>query len=169
MGDIFKGTTFVSKGAFKAPAKTEAPKTQAPAQTQAPAKAQAPKAQAVSVNTANFAGSYTEASQKVAKMEVTDLGNSEYSVHIEWAVNASEKNTWDLTGTMDSTGKLGYTNCRRTTIAYDKNGNYTIGVDGIQTPYTTYTAGKGDLQITSYGVVWTDTMGDIFKGTTFVK
>ncbi|MBQ8967093.1 hypothetical protein [Ruminococcus sp.] len=160
MGDIYKGTTFVKQDAKGAPA----PKAES-----RPAEVKAPESKAAAVSTANFAGHYVENSQKVATMDVTDNGNGNYNVHIEWAVNANEFNSWDFTGSMDSTGKLSYLNCRKTTSAFDANGNYTVGVDGLQTPFTTYTAGAGSLQITSYGVVWEDGMGDIFKGTTFVK
>lgn len=123
---------------------------------------------AISVNSSEFVGSYVEQSQGVANMDISDNGDGTYSIHIDWAVNANEENVWEMTGNFDGKGTLNYFNCKKSTNAYDKNGNYTIGVDGLQTPYTTYSAGSGSLTMTSYGIVWTDNMGDIFAGTTFV-
>lgn len=123
---------------------------------------------AVTVNSSKFVGSYVELSQGVANMDISDNGDGTFAIHIDWAVNSNEENIWEMTGNFDGKGTLNYFNCRKSTSAYDKNGNYTIGVDGIQTPFTTYTAGSGSLTMTSYGIVWTDNMGDIFAGTTFV-
>ena len=123
---------------------------------------------AVSVNSSEFVGSYVEQSQGVANLDISDNGDGTYAIHIDWAVNANEENVWEMTGNFDGKGTLNYFNCKKSTSAYDQYGNYTIGVDGIQTPFTTYSAGSGSLTMTSYGIVWTDNMGDIFAGTTFV-
>ena len=165
------------KAADAQPEKTEAklPETKIP-EKKAEKKAETkkneqtlPQYTPVKVDDDLFTGSFVEKSQGTATMEITDNGDSSYSVHIVWPVNLSEVNSWDLTGSFDKNGVMNYTNCRKTTSAYDKNGNYTIGVDGIQTPFTTYTAGAGSLKITDYGIVWTDSMGDILAGTTFVN
>ena len=122
----------------------------------------------VKVEGDQYAGTYVEQTQGAATMEVTNIGNGTYSVHIVWPVSTTEVNTWDLTGSFSDKGTLSYTNCRKTTSAFDANGNYTVGVDGLQTPFTVYSTGAGTLERKSYGIQWTDTMGDILAGTTFI-
>lgn len=114
-----------------------------------------------------YAGSFVERTSNTATMEITNIGNNNYSIHITWPVNQKEVNIWDLSGEFDGRANLRYTNCRKTTAAYDANGNYTVGTDGIQTPFTTYTAGSGNIRMTDEGVEWTDDMGDIAVGTLF--
>ncbi len=100
-------------------------------------------------------------------MEISNIGNNTYSVHVSWPVTNNEINTWDLTGEFDGRGNLKYYNCRKVTFAYDSNGNYTVGSDGLQTPFTTYTAGSGLIKRTDYGIEWTDDMCDVIAGTVF--
>ncbi len=116
-----------------------------------------------------YSGTYVERSRGVATMNIENVGGNTYSVHVDWRVNNSEVNSWDMTGEFNGRGVMNYLNCRKTTAAYDANGNYTVGTDGIQTPFTTYTAGAGSLKLTDGGIEWTDNMGDILAGTTFVK
>lgn len=114
-------------------------------------------------------GTYYEQYEGTATMEITDNGNDTYAVHIAWPVNSNEVNAWDLTAYDNGKGALEYKNCVKTTYAFDANGNYCKGVDGIQTPFTVYSAGSGTFEVKNNSISWNDNMGDIFKGTTFAE
>ena len=116
-----------------------------------------------------FAGSYAEEIAGRGSMEITRNNDGTYSVQVDWSSSAFEKNSWNFSGEFDGRGTMNYTNCRKTTVAFDENGDYACDSCGIMTPYTTYTMGSGRIKFLDEGVLeWHDDMGDILPGTTFV-
>lgn len=138
--------------------------------TQAPAAAPTETIPAAWVDGDIYAGSYVEETAGRGMMEITRNNDGTYSVEVNWASSASEKNSWNFTGEFNGRGVMNYTNCRKTTDAYDVNGSYTYDSYGLMTPYTTYTMGSGYIEFKEEGILeWHDDMGDILPGTRFVS
>jgi hypothetical protein len=116
-----------------------------------------------------YAGTYAEEIAGRGTMEITRNSDGTYSVEVNWSSSAFEKNSWNFSGEFDGRAVLRYTNCRKTTVAFDENGNYACDSNGLMTPYTTYTMGSGYIEFKDEGVLeWHDDMGDIIPGTTFI-
>ena len=102
-------------------------------------------------------------------MEITRNSDGTYSVQVDWSSSAAEKDIWNFSGEFDGRGVLRYTNCRKTSVAFDENGNYACDSYGYMTPYTVYTMGSGYIEFKDEGILeWHDDMGDVPFGTTFV-
>jgi hypothetical protein len=152
------------------PAAQPQPVAETPASTQAPAAAIPDDVYPVWVEGDVYAGSYYEETAGRGMMDITRNSDGTYSVEVNWASNASEKNIWNFTGEFNGRGLMNYYNCRKTTVAFDENGNYTYDSYGLMTPYTTYTMGSGYIEFKDEGVLeWHDDMGDILPGTRFVS
>ena len=133
-----------------------------PANTQAPADPVHTDVYPVWVEGDVYAGSYYEATAGRGMMDITRNSDGTYSVEVNWASSAAEKNIWNFTGEFNGRGLMNYTNCRKTNATYDANGNMTC--------YTVYSAGSGYIEFKDEGVLeWHDDMGDILPGTTFVS
>ena len=140
-----------------------------PASTQAPAAVIPDEVYPVWVEGDMYAGTYAEEIAGRGTMEITRNSDGTYSVEVNWSSSAFEKNSWNFSGEFDGRAVLRYTNCRKTTVAFDENGNYACDSNGLMTPYTTYTMGSGYIEFKDEGVLeWHDDMGDIIPGTTFV-
>ena len=135
---------------------------EAPANTQAPAAVVPADVYPVWVEGDVYAGSYYEETAGRGMMDITRNSDGTYSVEVNWASSASEKNIWNFSGEFDGRGVLRYTNCRKTNATYDAN--------GVMTPCTIYTMGSGYIEFKDEGVLeWHDDMGDILPGTRFVS
>ena len=106
-----------------------------------------------------YAGSYVEKFVGTGTMDVSNIGNNKYSIHITWAVDSSEYNTWDIVGTFDANGVMNYTGCVKN--------NTVVRSDGSKVITTIYTNGNGAITIDANGVDWDDNMGDILPDTLF--
>ena len=116
-----------------------------------------------------YAGTYYEQNAGRGRMDITRNSDGTYSVEVNWASSAFETSSWNFSGEFDGRAAMNYNNCRKTTRAFDENGNYTYDSYGYMTPYTTYTRGSGSIKFLDEGVlVWNDDMGDIFPGATFI-
>jgi hypothetical protein len=152
------------------PAAQNQPAAVAPASTQAPASAVPEEVSPAWISGDVYAGSYVEETAGRGMMDITRNSDGTYSVEVNWASNASEKNIWNFTGEFNGRGVMNYTNCRKTTVAYNADGSYACDSYGLMTPYTTYTMGSGYIEFKDEGVLeWHDDMGDILPGTRFVS
>ena len=116
-----------------------------------------------------YAGTYAEEIAGRGAMDITRNSDGTYSVEVNWSSSAFEKNIWNFSGEFNGRGVMYYTNCRKTTVAFDENGNYAYDSNGLMTPYTTYTMGSGYIEFKDEGVLeWHDDMGDIIPGTKFI-
>lgn len=107
-----------------------------------------------------YAGNYSEKFRGVGAMTVANIGNNQYSIHIEWAVNDSEFNSWDLVGTFDANKNMNYTSCIKN--------NHIKNANGTETLTTIYTNGTGSIKLEDGYFNWNDNMGDILPDTFFV-
>ena len=116
-----------------------------------------------------FAGTYAEEIAGRGTMEITRYSDGTYSVQVDWSSSAFEKCSWNFSGEIDGRGAMNYTNCRKTIVAFDENGNFACDSYGYMTPYTVYTKGSGYIKFLDEGILeWHDDMGDILPETTFV-
>ena len=142
----------------------------APVNTQTPAAVVSADVSPVWVEGDVYAGSYYEETAGRGMMDITRNSDGTYSVEVNWSSSASEKNIWNFSGEFDGRGVLRYTNCRKTTVAFDANGNYSCDSYGLMTPYTVYSAGSGYIEFKDEGILeWHDDMGDILPGTRFAS
>ena len=116
-----------------------------------------------------YAGTYAEEIAGRGNMEITRNSDGTYSVQVDWSSSAFEKCSWNFSGEIDGRGAMNYTNCRKTIVAFDENGNFACDSYGYMTPYTVYTKGSGYIKFLDEGILeWHDDMGDVPTGTTFV-
>lgn len=109
-----------------------------------------------------YAGTYSENRVGIGYMEISNIGNNYYAVHIGWDCDSDEYNTWDFVGEFNGRGAMNYTGCIKNNHVYNNKGGENIT--------TVYTNGTGWLEFKDEGVVtWTDNMGDILPGTKFTS
>ena len=165
-------TVIVTTAAVTTEALTQAAETAPAAQTaqavQVTTAAAPVTTEAVQVAADKYAGSYHEEYAGRGIMNITNNGDETYTVSVSWASNAAEKCCWWFTGSFNESGVLHYLDGHLSIEAFDENGNYTVDSNGLQTPYTVYIAGSGDLTFDGTGFIWSDDMGDVEPGTRFV-
>ncbi|GEM_PF-4107363 len=134
-----------------------APATQAPAAT--PAAPELPDFKPVKVAGDKYAGTYVERKLGKATIEITNIGNDTYSIHMVWPVDDTEYNYWDMTGSFDANGTLAFSNCR-------KVNTYMSG--GTRKSDVLYSGKSGAWVAKSYGIELKDDLGEIEHATCFV-
>ena len=129
----------------------------------------APVSNTASIQNYDFSGDYHEEIAGRGQMAIGNNGDGTYSVSVSWAGSASERCCWSFSGSFDSSsGILYYNNGNMTVEAFDENGNYICDSNGIQTPYSVYSAGSGYLAYDGSGFIWHDDMGYVAEGSRFV-
>jgi len=112
-----------------------------------------------------FAGTYSEQYAHRGVITVTNNGNNTYMVHIHWAGSALESAEWEFSGEFNGRQVLYYTDCVKTHVIYNEEGNRTEEIE--------YTNGTGHLQIaeegTKTGLVWVDDMENAAEDAFFIK
>lgn len=112
-----------------------------------------------------FAGTYSEQYAHRGVITVTNNGDNTYMVHIHWAGSALESAEWDFTGEFNGRQVLYYTDCMKTHIIYNQDGERTEEIE--------YTNGTGHLQIaeegTKTGLVWVDDVENAAEDAFFIK
>ena len=106
-----------------------------------------------------YAGKYTCRNDSRGVIDIANIGNNYYSVHISWWSNTNEANTWDFIGQFDGRANLNYNSCIKNNHVYGAN-----GADAISTIYTN---GTGSIRMENGNIVWNDNMGDIVANTVF--
>jgi hypothetical protein len=71
-------------------------------------------------------------------MEISNIGNNYYAVHIGWDCDSNEYNTWDFVGEFNGRGAMNYTGCIKNNHVYNNKGGENIT--------TVYTNGTGWLE-----------------------
>lgn len=112
-----------------------------------------------------FEGEFRESRSGRAKITVTKIEGSNYSVHISWGCSASDVAVWDMTGEFDGRNMLRYSDCVSGCRRYSEDGSYT--------EETNFTDGTGYLKISQdgeeVGLFWGDDVYGAGDGFWFVR
>ena len=108
-----------------------------------------------------YAGSYVEKFVGTGTMDVSNIGNNKYSIHITWAVDSSEYNTWDIVGTFDANGVMNYTGASRVNVLYTDQTHHSDTL--------VYSDGSGSLVWSNGVIIWIDNKENAADGMSFAK
>ena len=110
----------------------------------------------------DYSGTYVDTFAGRAVVTVEKLGgDDQYSVSVRWPNSAYQTYEWYMTGTMDMTGTLKYTDGTKKVTEYDKTGG--------STSKNVYTKLTGTINIKDEVLTWKEDKENIAKGNEFKK
>lgn len=110
--------------------------------------------------TIDYSGEYIETIAQRASITVTKSEKG-YDVWIRWPDSVDVAVNWTFTGTFDDSGILTYTNCEKTIIKFDEDGN--------DTAKTEYSDGTGKLVFADNALTWQDDKEDAGSDYQFAR
>lgn len=109
-----------------------------------------------------FSGRWAEQSQGKGSITITEISSGTYSISVEWANGAANKNVWTMTATDNGNGVLTYSDGIKETWTFDGSSEDPV-IEQV------YSDGSGFFTLNDEAkLVWADQKGDIPLDTKFV-